>query len=295
MKYFLILAAALVVGLALEGCTTVIDVDLVPGTTQLSVDGWLTDQAGVQTIRLTQTSAYFDSSTPPAASNATVTVTDDQGHTYSFTDPDGDSYYTWTPAGKDPLGVVGRSYTLSIQYQGQRYQATSHMNRVPTVDSIIFHKEKRTVTSQEQGYQAEFFARDFAGAPDYYRVRYYRNGVLANKPADMIQLYDASQNSSFNSDGLSFIQFIRQRINPEKLYDEQDEVTVEIGSVTADAFDFLNQLETQVTNGGLFATPPANVPTNIINQQSGGTTATGFFVASAIQRRSALALPENLR
>jgi hypothetical protein len=70
---------------------------------------------------------------------------------------------------------------------------------------------------------------------------------------------------------------------------------VEVRSISADAFDFLGQLRTQLTNGGLFATPPANLPTNVINTNANGRTATGFFTASAIRSRSAVVAKENLR
>ena len=295
MKQNRLLSALFGINLALTGCTDVIDADLQPGTTQLSVDGWLTDQPGVQTIRLTQTAAYFNTATAPAATGAQVTVTDDGGHTYAFTNADGDSYYTWTPTGRDSLGVIGRSYRLTIAWQGQTYQATTRMNRVPTIDSLFFRFEPISPTSSEKGYQAEFYARDFAGAPDYYRIKFYRNGTLVNRPDDLQYVYDAGPGRTFNSDGLSFLEFIRQSINPEELYDENDEVRVELLSITAEAFDFLDQFKTQVTNNGLFAAPSANIPTNIVNTATGGPRATGFFVASAIRSRSARAISENLR
>ena len=222
-------------------------------------------------------------------------MSDSEGNTYPFTDPEGDGDYTWRPTDSYPEGVIGRTYRLTVQYQGQTYQAMSRMNRVPTIDSLLFRRENRTPTGTEQGYQAEFFARDFAGAPDYYRVQFYRNDSLANDPQNLIVIYDGGPGSGFNTDGMLFSQFVRQDINPEGLYDEGDRVRVEIGSITADAYDFYNRLGEQVSNGGLFATPPANVPTNIINLNSAGPKATGFFVASAIRSRSARASAENVR
>ncbi len=279
----------------LASCETVIDARLNEGPTQLSVDGTITDQPGPQTIRLTQTAAYFNNSPPPIASGATVTITDNLGKRFAFTDLDNDGYYVWQPTARDTLGRIGRTYSLSITFQGETYQAISTMNRVPVIDSLIFRKEKINPLSSTEGYQAEFFARDLPGATDYYRVRYFRNGVLQNKPRDIITLKDASFSGSADTDGLTFIRPFRQSINPDSLYTLNDSVKVEVQSLSLESFDFWQQLSQQITNGGLFATPPANVPTNIVNTNANGRKATGFFIATAVRSRSARVTKENLR
>lgn len=295
MKCTILYSITLLISLALTSCETVIDADLDTGPVQLSVDGTLTDQPGPQTIRLTQTAPYFNNGTPPVASGATVTVTDSTGRTFAFTDPDNDGYYSWKPGAKDTLGRIGQTYQLSITYQGDTYRANSRMNRVPTVDSIIFRKEKINPLSATEGYQAEFFARDLRGATDYYRVRYYRNGKAANRPQNIITLKDASFPGSANTDGLVFIRPFRQSVNPDSLYALNDSVKVEVQSLTPEAFDFWQQFSQQITNGGLFATPPANVPTNIINANVNGRKATGFFLATAIRSRAVRVVAENVR
>ncbi|MFD2573722.1 DUF4249 domain-containing protein [Spirosoma soli] len=295
MKAQLLFIFGLLFVVGLTSCETVIDAKLDQGPTQLSVDGTITDQPGPQTIRLTQTAAYFDNRTPPIASGATVTVSDNTGKRFTFTDPDNDGYYVWQPAAKDTLGRIGRTYSLSIVFQGETYTATSKMNRVPSVDSIIFRKEKINPLSSTEGYQAEFFARDFPGATDYYRVRYFRNGTLQNKARDIITLKDASFPGSADTDGLVFIRPFRQSVNPDSLYNLNDSLKVEIQSLTGEAFEFWQQLSNQITNGGLFATPPANVPTNIINSNPNGRKATGFFTAAAIRSRSVRVMEENVR
>ncbi|MFD2932198.1 DUF4249 domain-containing protein [Spirosoma flavum] len=296
MQRYFILLFLLVGVLGLNSCTTVIDAKLDTGPIQLSVDGTLTDQPGSQTIRLTQTAAYFDSSTPPVATSATVTVSDNAGKTYSFTDPDNDGYYVWQPTGKDTLGHIGRTYQLTIAYQGETYQASSKMNRVPPVDSLIFVKRKLNPLSKREGYRADFYAIDIPNEVDYYRIRFFRNGELQNKPGDIITSQDgAFRGVSTVTDGLTFIAPIRRSINPDSLYVLNDVVKVEVQSLTLEAFDFWQELRTQITNGGLFATPSVNLPTNIINTSASGRKATGFFITSAVRSRSAIVAPPNLR
>jgi len=295
MKHQLHYLFILLAGLSLTACETVIDTKLDTGPIQLSVDAGLTNLPGPQTIRLTQTAPYFNNGLAPAASGATVTVTDNAGRTFAFTDPDNDGYYVWTPSAKDTLGRVGNTYRLQIAYQGNTYAASSKMNRVPAIDSLIFRKEKINPISQTEGYQAEFFATDFAGATDYYRVKFYRNDTLQNKPRNIITLKDGSFPGSANTDGLVFIRPFRQSINPDSLYALSDMVKIELLSLTPEAFDFWQQFQQQITNGGLFATPPANIPTNVFNTSPNGRNAVGFFTASAIRSRSARVTEQNIR
>lgn len=292
-KLFQLITIVAVVGL-LSGCETVIKTTLETGPTQLSVDGWLTNQPGPQRIRLTLTSNYFSTGAAPIASGATVTVTDNTGKVYPFTDPDNDGYYVWTPTPKDTLGRIGRTYQLTINYGNDTYTAKSQLNRVPPVDSMVFRQKKLSPFSKTMGYQAEFYAQDPAGATDYFRIKYYRNGELQEKVKDLISLKDASLfASSGSTDGLEFIRPVRRAINPDSLYVLNDVVKVEVLSVTEDAYNFLQQVNRQLSNVGLFATPAVNVPTNIIG--TNGKPATGFFVTCAVSSRTAVVTPENLR
>ncbi len=287
--------AFLLICLSLAACETVIDTKLETGQIQLSVDGTLTDQPGTQTIRLTQTAAYFNNGPAPAALGATVTVADNANRVYSFTDPDNDGNYTWTPGPKDTLGRIGNTYGLLIQYEGSTYVSRSKMNRVPVIDSIIFTKKTINPISSLEGYQAEFFAKDFAGATDYYRIRFYRNDTLQNKPRNIITLKDASFPGSADTDGLVFIRPLRESVNTDSLYALNDLVKVELLSLTPEAFNFWQQFRQQITNGGLFATPPANIPTNVINTDPNGREAVGFFTASAIRSRSVRVTDQTIR
>lgn len=286
----------LLVLIGLTSCTTVIDAKLDTGPTQLSVDALLTDQPGPQTIRLTQTAAYFDNNTPPAATSATVTVTDDKGKVYRFLDSTNTGYYVWRPTGNDTLGHVGRTYQLTIAYGGEMFQSSSRMNRVPPVDSLIFVKRKLNPLSTKEGYRAEFYAMDIPNETDYYRIRFFRNGELQNKPTNIITTQDGGFRTSTGvTDGLMFIVPIRRSINPDSLYALKDVAKVEVHSLTAEAFAFWQLLRTQVTNGGLFATPPTNVPTNIIKTNPTGCPATGFFITSAVTSRTATVSDANIR
>lgn len=275
----------------LMSCEEPVDIDIEAGEPQLTVDGWVTDQMEVQKIKLTMSQGYFSQSFNPAALNATVTVTDDLGTVYNFLDDDNDGVYTWTPT-TEPLGRVGGIYGLSVSYEGENYVAGAQINRVPEIDSLVYRFEEESIQGPE-GYYAEFFARDFEGTGDCYWIKTFKNGEYLNKPSELNIAYDASFSPGSTSDGIPFITPIREGINPESdpdldpvppPYDIGDSIYVELHSIPKEAFFYLVELSAQLQNGGLFAVPTTNVPTNIINTNINSTKhPLGFFGASAVK------------
>ncbi|RAK02700.1 uncharacterized protein DUF4249 [Larkinella arboricola] len=281
--------------LGLTSCEDPIDINLKTGPVQLAVDGWLTDQPGPQTIRLMRTAGYFDAAQPPAALGATVIVADEDSVIHEFIDLKGNGTYVWTPKNGETFGKIGKKYLLGIRYEGQEYYAISQMQPVPTVDSLVFREEKLNPVSSETGFLSEFYATDLPGQADYYWIRTYHNGKRLDGTNNIVVSYNGSFNGSADTDGLLFIQPIRWSINPEDLYQMNDSVRVEVLSITPDAFYFFQQLSTQINNGGLFASPPANVPTNIVNRNASGPKAVGFFGVSALSSRTARVEPGTIR
>ena len=296
---FLYALGTLLIGVAaLSSCETVIDANIASAPGQLAVDAWLTDQPGEQQIRLTQTTNYFDNAQPAPALSASVTVGDNTGRLFQFTDPDNDGVYSWRPAtARDTtrIGVIGRTYGMNIIYRGESYVALTQMTRIPPIDSLTFTKEKVTPVSTEEGYRAQFYATDLPGAADYYYMRVYRNGQLQNRPQDIELAYNGAFRGGADTDGLVFIRPIRQSLNPENLFALNDTVRIELRTLTVDGYAFWELLLRQLQNAGLFATPPSNVPTNIRNQKADGPAAVGYFMVSPVRTRTAVVSAENLR
>lgn len=274
-----------------SACEDIVDVTLDTGKSQLSVDAWLDNQAGEKVIRLTRTNGYFENTAAPAALGATVVITDNEGNTFEFLDTDNDGDYTWTPSGTESFGKIGNTYILSLTYEGESYEAVSSMNRVPPIDSV-FYEFREEELGDPEGYYAELFARDFEGSGDCYWIKTYRNEAFLRKPNDINIAYDASFSAGGNTDGLVFITPIREGINPyyedeneEALppYELGDKIKVELHAIPEEAFYFLQDVRTQVNNGGLFAVPSTNVRTNIVNTNTASeTTAVGYFATSAV-------------
>ncbi len=278
----------LIIAVALfTGCEKVVIVKLDEGTSQLAVDAFLSNKPGPQKIRLTMTSGYFNNAPSPAATGALVKVTDNEGRIFNFTDVNNTGDYTWTPNVGDTLVRYFNSYTLSVMYAGEEFQAGSVAFPAPPVDSLSYTTKQEAgsggTTTGEQGYFASFYANDIAGMTNFYWIKAYKNNVFYSNPVNM----NLSQDGAFAGggvDGFLFILPIREAITPgDKPLVIGDSVSVDIYAVTPETYFYLNEVVQQTTNGGLFATPPANVGCNIKNVNPNSLTkAVGWFNIGAV-------------
>ncbi len=299
MKFQNIFFVLLFVSVLFPACQDVIDLDLEEGKSQFVIDAWINNKPEAQVIKLRYTSTYFNSTPSPKATGAEVVVTSSTGETYTFTDENNDGDYTWTPATGESFGGIGEDYLLSVVLEGKEYTAVSTMNRVMPIDTITY-EDREEEQGDPAGIYAEFFATDFVGTGDSYWIKAFKNDQYLNKPSELNTAYDAGFTPGGNIDGLVFITPIRTGINrvpdsgddavddsDQPPYKVGDKITVEIHSLTDEAFFFLEQALIQMTLGDqtIFASPVVNVPTNIISPSGEDNEAVGFFCVSAVSRK----------
>ncbi len=287
-KNILSFIPSIILSLGLISCEDVIQLEVPKTDPYLVVDGSITNLAGEQVIKLTKSQDLLSLATVEGIKNATVKVTDDLGKIYEFKDPKNVGKYVWIPTKPtDIMGVVGRTYTLEVNSEGENYKAVSKLNRVPKIDSIVYKFDDANLRQKgtgkpDKGYDAHFYAVDLKGIGDCYRVKIYKNDTLKNSAENIVIAYDGIGNKSPIGDGLAFILPLRRLANTE-LYRENDKIRVELLSITEAHFDFWLQLRQELNNAGLFARPAARIPSNINNVNPNSTKqASGWFGTSAI-------------
>ncbi len=285
------------IGLFFLSCEQVINPTLQSASPVLVVDAWVNNKPEKQSIILTFTQPYFDDAQPAGASGAVVTVEDsNDGTVYSFTESASTKgSYEWTPSAGS-FGIIGHDYKLSISFNGEIFEATSHLGRVPPIDSITFQKDQRS-TSKETRYQGQFWATDPAGEGDTYWIRAVKDDTLLNRPSEINIAYDAGLSAGGDADGVEFLPPVRRGITPDNSsvsgnpspYWPGDSVYVEISSITLASFNYLNEVKVQTDRPGgfseLFAKPLANVSTNLTNTNPKGSAVMGFFNVGAVSAR----------
>ncbi len=275
----------LLISMALFSCEDVIDLEVRDGVNQLVVDAWLTDEDREQSVKLTISQPYFEESAPKPALGAEVIVYNQDSTAHIFTDPNNDGVYTYKPKPGKFLKENER-VALAVKYENEQYYSLSQLKRVPKIDSVGYEVFSFPITPPDggpkDGFLAQFYANDPVGEGDTYLMRSYKNDTLRFKPTDITLAYDAGFSPGSKSDGLMFILPIRQSLN-QTLFLDKDKLKVELFSIPTEAYFYLLQLRQESSNGGIFATPLSNIPTNIINLNSKSTKkALGAFFVSKV-------------
>ncbi len=281
MRYILF---AVIVAVTFSSCEDIIELDLDNGKNQLVVDGFLNNEGSIQTIRLTFSAPYFSNVATPFENGASVRLIGYNNLTYNFIS-DGNGNYEYNPNTLGAIDSIGFNYKLEIDYEGSTYTSTSVLNPVPVIDSMPYAFEPSGFGTEE-GYYAQFYARDFGGRKDFYWIKPFRNGKpVYDDPTSMILSEDATFGGEAG-DGLVFIKPFRAIITDESNpFVLGDTSSVELHSLNSSAYQFLDQLVNSSGNDGLFAVPPSNIRSNIFDATGNPQDEVlGLFSLSAISK-----------
>ena len=269
---------ALLVG-SFTACERVIDLDLPKGDPLPYVDAWITNQPGVQTIKFLKSTDYMSTNAPEPVPDAQVTVTDlTLNKSYTFTYKNEAYNYD---AGTSAIGIVGHAYKLSIGWKGEQFEAVDTLKRITAIDSLT-SEFKQVDGDKKEGYYVKLWAHDLPGAIDYYWIRTYVNGGLNYHVGEMLSA-DGSFGDDGLTDGYAFIPPFRDGVTSgDHPYEKGDDVKVLIRSLTKRSYEFMEQVQEQLQNGGLFGKIMYDVPSNVTNlQTSSKTKIYGWFALTA--------------
>ncbi|MEZ4961501.1 MAG: DUF4249 domain-containing protein [Saprospiraceae bacterium] len=253
--------------LLLTACTERIDLDLKSDENQrLVVDAWLTDEAKAHEVKLTLTTGYYNDEPPEPATGAKVQISDGT-ETFDLTEAYPGHYLT----AADVKGIPGHTYTLTIDYNGTAYQATSKMNQTPPIDSLGY----KTFDFQDtENDFTEYSILLYTTEPSTEGDNYYWKGYLVDKPTDVTRTYwEIAEDKFVNGNYINGAQVLIVEANPG------DAFVFEQYNIQPEAFDFFLAVQTEtIYKGSIFDTAPANVPTNLNNG------ALGFFLVAGVVR-----------
>ena len=269
-------------------CEDIVEVDVEQKQKKLVVDAFIDNQLQTQTIRLTESIPFFDlPGTEPPVTTATVVLADTStGKIFPFIH-DSMGYYRWNPneMSGDTL-TVGSSYALFIIENGDTVVGITKL--YPTADRI---DSLRTLPTKgngppfiDTGRYCEIFAYDLPGIGNHYWLKTFRNDTLLSDINNLNIAQDMGNNSN-GQDGDLFIYPIRFSQLNEFLrpYVGGEKVRVEIHSISREAYYWFQLIVNESNNGGLFATPPVNIMSNLfyINQNPKRGIA-GFFNVAGV-------------
>ncbi|MBT1697465.1 DUF4249 family protein [Fulvivirgaceae bacterium PWU4] len=269
MRYFIITIFA---ALTLMGCDEPIQLDIDQTPEHIVIEGLVTDIPGRQSVKITRSVGFYDKGKTPRITDALVTVKDDLGEVVTFVHNPrnhADSAGIYIPQSKF-TGKVGRTYTLTVDADGQRYEATDLLASVIVMDSLKYQiDEDQEEDPEDEGkiYELLMFAKEPQNQLNWYLFKFYRNDSL----------------TYFNDTDIYYTddEFLAENISGAEspvYYGKNDVAKVEVYSLSRVGYVFYNDLSTLLNNdgGGMFGPLPSSPRTNLSNG------ALGFFQVSSV-------------
>ncbi len=248
----------------LQSCVDEIELDLDSHeTTYIVVDGIIHDVSDEQLITI-KYSANYDSNVPlPPVTGAYVRVSDDDS-TYIFQESEPGVY---TCVGL--CGQIGKTYTLTIDNNGEVYEAHSTMKPPFTIDSVRFVDFPFGQPKEKPHFDILISGQGVPAEKQNYVFQYAINDEWVDT------LYKWTLYSDFLNAG-DYLPKVK--VGTYETYNDYVEVKVRALSCNEDYLYYLESCIYNVMPNMFFSPPKANVTGNISNG------ALGYFLATSINQ-----------
>jgi hypothetical protein len=292
-KYFIILSFAL----TSAGCIT----QFIPETEEtqelLVVEGLITDQPGVNTVKLTRSQPLGSYTKPEPVTGGKVRIEDNDNNIYILHESEPGIYLT------DPAifqGIIGREYTLYIEARNASDKLSSYrsfpmeMKPVPPIDSIYYEKQiindNDNDASPQEGCQVYLNTIDPEGLCKYFRWDF-------NETWEFRLPYDVDNQTCWATDHSGAINIKSTSALTENLIyrhpinfitNETDRLNIKYSmlinqySISEDEFGYWKKLQNISDDvGGLYDIIPASITGNVYCTDDPNETVLGYFSVSA--------------
>jgi len=269
----------LILLLALTSCEDVIDVPVQTAPTRLVVEAsidWEKGTAGNnQTIRLSNSSAFFDTSGNSLVTGASVKVTNNSNGTeFVFTDQNNGTY---TTAAFVP--EIGQSYSLEIIHNGETYSATETLNAVPDITEIYQALEDGF---DDEILEAHIVFTDPEEEENYYLFKFQKQGELLPD----LEVGDDEFVNGNEIDWWYEIEEADDENDVRQPFMAGDVLDFEMYGISEAYNNYISILIDQIGGVGLFEATPVSVKGNCINQTNPENYAHGYFRLTQFNKAS---------
>lgn len=235
-------------------CQKVIDVDLNEENAEIVIDATYTAKDSTVRVVVSNTTSYFDSSSPTYITDATVVITDQSGVTTTVSHI-GNGVYELT----NYIPNYNEIYTLNVSTNGLLYTAQSEMNP-PVALSPITYDYVDGFFGAEGGYVVYFNMQDPIEEGDYYEIALSRNGFPYHSYTEVFTQDDKLTNGNF----------VQRPLFGGELYELQDTILMELRTITKDKYNYINEIQSLASGqSGAPGNPNSNWDNNAL----------GFFSA----------------
>ena len=263
----------------------------------LVVEGIITDQPGVNVVKLSRSVPLNEESSSNPVKGCTVTIDDDAGNSFNLTETAAGTYVTDT---SEFQGIIGRKYQLKIKVNSSSSPVRSYesalmeMKPVPPIDSLYYEKvtlkQRADLTPVMQGCRIFLDTHDPSGICEYYRWDYKEtwkfrvpyditNDIcwISNSSSEInIKTTASLSENRVNKFPVIFISNTSDRLN------EKYSLLVNQYSLTEDEYDYWSKLQIiSEEAGSLYDITPSSITGNIYCIDDPGEQVLGYFSVSA--------------
>lgn len=255
--------------IALASCEDVIDVPVQTAPTRLTVEASLDWEKGTpgneQSIRLSTSTPFFDTTNSTAVTGASVKVTNvSSGTEYLFADQNNGEYRT-----SDFEPIIGEPYTLEISYNGDTYSATETLNSVADITQLY---QAREDGFNEDDLEVHIVFTDPPEKGNNYLFKFQKSGEL-------LPGLEVGNDEFINGNEIDWWYEIEEDEDTDKIeaFAPRDKVNIEMYAISDAYNDYMEILIDQLGGNGLFESTPIAVKGNCINLTNPDNYANGYF------------------
>lgn len=268
----------LLLTIALTSCEDVIDVPVQTAPTRLVIEASLDWQKGTagneQSIKLSASTAFFETTESTAVTGASVTVTHDvDGELFIFADQNNGEYTT-----AEFVPVIGQSYTLEIIHNGETYSANETLNAVPDITQLYQDTEEGF---NDEDLEVHVIFTDPPKEGNNFLFKFKKQGEL-------LPVLEVGSDEFVNGNEIDWWYEIEEDDDTAKLeaFAAGDIVTIEMYGISEAYKDYITILIDQIGGVGLFESTPVSVKGNCVNRTNPENYAYGYFRLTEVVRTS---------
>jgi hypothetical protein len=262
------------------------------------VEGLITDQPGINTIRISKSQPMWKKLYPKPLTGCKVSISDDLGNTYNLKETATFGIYVTDPAGF--RGVPGRVYTLHIRTTNEPVNLSYEslpmkMIIVPPIDSIYY--EKKTIlhssvplegcniylNTHDPSNNCRFYRWEYSETWEFHITLDFPNKVcwITNNPAEIL-----IKNGSLLPETSIEKQPVLSITNPVDRLSVKYSILVNQFSLNEDEYFYWESLKNTIDQtGGLYDIVPAAIPNNLFCIEEPYKKVLGYFSVSAMSSK----------
>ena len=272
-----ILIFVLLIALGFSSCTDFIEVEVTTAPPLLFIEASIDWQKGTpgnfQQVKLSSSTPFFENLPERPLTSAQVKVSNDsKGTEFLFQNENNGTYSI-----ASFIPVIGQSYTLQVDHDGETYIARETMTPVVKIDSVFQSTENGF---DQDALEVNVLFTDPANVPNFYLAKFLRRGDL------LPTLFDIKDEFT---DG-NQLKIIYERLDNEDTgeyeFEPGDVVEIDLNGISSPYYDFMRLLIEQSGNSGnLFSTIPAEIKGNCINVTDPDHYPYGYFRLTEVDKR----------